>query len=185
MFKRFPHPEALPPSSTVFLTFTNGHYSELMLNSLATIAALGRPAFVYCFDDAAVQLCKEYGIPYFQAPPDRMMATADFRQDAAKFLEMGVHKPEIVLRLFQGMRPVAEPATTTLSSCSLQCHRMDSLCQPHSLSGTCAEFEVEQVILTDTDTVWMRDPVPYLAHHPNAHIFTLSLIHISEPTRPY
>jgi hypothetical protein len=102
MFKRFPRPEALPGNSTVFVTFTNGHYSTLMLNSLATIAALGFPAFVYCLDMEAVKLCEEYGIPHFQTDRARMLESSDFRQDRAKFLKMGVHKPEIVQRLFQG-----------------------------------------------------------------------------------
>lgn len=103
LFSVFPTADDLPPNSTVFLTFTNGHYSDLMLNSLATIAALGLPAFVYCFDDLAVQLCNDHGIPYFAAPTQRMMESADFRQNAAKFLEMGVHKPEMVQRLFDGL----------------------------------------------------------------------------------
>jgi hypothetical protein len=97
-----PRLEDLPNNSTVFLTFTNGHYSELMLNSLATSAALGVPAFVYCFDLVAVQLCQEFGIPYLQPEAGRMMESADFRQDRAKFLQMGVHKPEMVERLFSG-----------------------------------------------------------------------------------
>ena len=96
IFARLPPIHAVPRNQTVFLTFTNGHYSELMLNSLATIAALEMPAFVYCFDKAAVELCKEYNIPYFSADEDRMFESADFRQDRAAFLRMGVHKPEMV-----------------------------------------------------------------------------------------
>lgn len=104
IFQRLPRPAELPRDATVALTFTNGHYSELMLNSLATLAALGLPAFVYCFDAAAVALCEDLGIPHFQ-PLDaaRIMESADFRQDRAKFLQMGVHKPEMVERLFSGM----------------------------------------------------------------------------------
>jgi hypothetical protein len=97
-----PRLENLPKNSTVFLTFTNGHYSELMLNSLATIAVMGLPAFAYCFDSVAVQLCHELGIPYLHPEHGRMMESSDFRQNRAKFLEMGVHKPEMVERLFHG-----------------------------------------------------------------------------------
>ena len=102
IFSRFPALTDLPVNSTVWLTFTNGHYSELMLNSLATIAALGMPALVYCFDMAAVELCKEYGLPYFAPEADRMFNSTDFRQDRALFLQMGVHKPEMVMQLFRG-----------------------------------------------------------------------------------
>jgi hypothetical protein len=101
-FSRLPRSHELPSNSTIFLTFSNGHYSDLMLNSIATIAALGFPAFVYCFDEAAVAICRDYGIPFFSPQRERMMQSSDFRQDHAKFLEMGVHKPEIVLKLFQG-----------------------------------------------------------------------------------
>jgi hypothetical protein len=103
MYRRLPRVEELPPESTVFITFTNGHYSDLMLNSVATLTALGLSVFVYCFDMQAVQLCKDMGIPYFTPPPGRFMEASDFRQDRAKFLDMGVHKPEMVLRLFEGV----------------------------------------------------------------------------------
>jgi hypothetical protein len=73
-----------------------------MLNSLATITALGFPAFVYCFDQMAVRTCQEYGIPHFQADAARMFDAADFRQDRKQFLDMGVHKPEMVQKLFSG-----------------------------------------------------------------------------------
>jgi hypothetical protein len=92
----------LRPNATVFLTFTNRHYSELMLNAVATIAALGQPVVVYCFDEQAVQVCESYGIPHLQPEKSRLMQAEDFRQDRAKFLEMGTHKPEVVLSLFEG-----------------------------------------------------------------------------------
>lgn len=106
-FKRFPRLADLPANSTVWLTFSNGHYSELMLNSLATIAALGMPALVYCFDEEAAALCEEYGLPYFAPPPSRMFNSTDFRQDRALFLQMGVHKPEMVMQLFRGEHALA------------------------------------------------------------------------------
>lgn len=166
IFQGLPQLHDLPRNATVFLTFTNGHYSELMLNSLATIAALGLPAFVYCFDKAAVELCEDLGIPHFQ-PPDaaRMMESADFRQDRAKFLEMGVHKPEMVERLFSGasVRLVhlemyghaaadvcnafeAQPFVPWISAwgCTVRacrhCERprLCGTCQPCSVSATCA-----------------------------------------------
>jgi hypothetical protein len=118
IFHRLPRPEDLLPGSTVFVTFTNGHYSDLMLNSVATIAALGLPVFVYCFDQRAVELCTDLGIPYFTPAKERFMEAADFRQDRAKFLEMGVHKPEMVLRLFDGSSSQASLCATGLRACS-------------------------------------------------------------------
>jgi Nucleotide-diphospho-sugar transferase len=35
-----------------------------------------------------------------------------------------------------------------------------------------AEYQVQQVVLTDTDTVWLRNPLPYLERHPSALVFT-------------
>lgn len=119
IFRQLPRAEHLPRDSTVFVTFTNGHYSDLMLNSVATLAALGLSVFVYCFDVQAVQLCQDLGIPYFTPPPDRFMEAADFRQDRAKFLEMGVHKPEIVLRLFEGVRATGSCHQGSKQPCAL------------------------------------------------------------------
>ena len=148
------------------MTFTNGHYSDLMLNSVATLAALGLPVFVYCFDVQAVQLCQDLGIPYFTPPPDRFMEAADFRQDQAKFLEMGVHKPEMVLRLFEGGYPSASdiPATNNGPSKGADFTRQRA--------GLPAEYHAQQVVLTDTDTVWLRNPLEYLNRHPSADVFT-------------
>lgn len=114
IFSALPKIADIQPNATVFLTFTNGHYSELMLNAVATIAALGHAAIVYCFDQQAVDVCEAYGIPHLQPEAARLMQTEDFRQNRAKFLEMGTHKPEVVLKLFEGsprstqiVRPVA------------------------------------------------------------------------------
>lgn len=39
-------------------------------------------------------------------------------------------------------------------------------------AAMCTEFHVRQVVLTDTDTVWLRDPLPYLDRHPAVDVFT-------------
>ena len=56
------------------------------------------------------------------------------------------------------------------SVCALRFCGVRSEARPEVRSS--AEHGVQQVILTDTDTIWLRDPRPYLARHPSADVFT-------------
>jgi hypothetical protein len=97
-FKDLPQLPDIPPHSHVFLTFSNGHYSNLMLNAAALIADLGRPIVVLAFDNATAETCEQYGLPYMWS--DVRMDTVDFRQDrcscpaqVSPFPEIAVHRP--------------------------------------------------------------------------------------------
>lgn len=78
-FSRLPSLSEIPAGSDVFLTFSNGHYSKLMLNAAALVADLGFPIVVLTFDQAAQDTCTEYNIPSIRSSVQ--MDTADFRQD--------------------------------------------------------------------------------------------------------
>lgn len=78
-FSRLPRLNQIPAGSDVFLTFSNGHYSKLMLNAAALVANLGFPIIVLTFDRAAEDTCTEYNIPFIRSSVQ--MDTADFRQD--------------------------------------------------------------------------------------------------------
>lgn len=78
-FSGLPRLSEIPAGSDVFLTFSNGHYSKLMLNAAALVADLGFPIVVLTFDQAAEDTCTEYNIPFMRSSVQ--MDTADFRQD--------------------------------------------------------------------------------------------------------
>lgn len=132
IFSRLPKLSDVPPDSNVFLTFSNGHYSEFMLNTAALVAELGYPIVVLTFDKAAKENCEWYGIPYISSEEE--LDTSDFRQDRSNFLLMGAQKPLAVLRLFD-------------------------------------QIQARTVALIDSDTIWLRDPFPWLEQHPDADVF--------------
>jgi hypothetical protein len=78
-FRRLPKLQDIPPQSDIFLTFSNGHYSNLMLNAAALITDLGRPIVVLAFDGDTADTCKKYGLPYIWS--EVRMDSVDFRQD--------------------------------------------------------------------------------------------------------
>jgi hypothetical protein len=78
-FSRLPRMHDIPPHSDVFLTYSNGHYSNLMLNAAALVADLGYPIVVLAFDQAAAATCEKFNLPYMRS--EAQMDTADFRQD--------------------------------------------------------------------------------------------------------
>lgn len=78
-FSRLPRLTEIPAGSDVFLTFSNGHYSKLMLNAASLVADLGFPIVVLTFDQAAEDTCTDYNIPFMRSSVQ--MDTADFRQD--------------------------------------------------------------------------------------------------------
>lgn len=100
LFAKLPPLAQLKPNASVFLTFANGHYAELMLNAVATIAALGLPAVVYCLDQEAVEVCLDHGIPHMQPDGNRFLPSGDFRQDTARFLESATHKVSLLLSFY-------------------------------------------------------------------------------------
>jgi hypothetical protein len=83
-FAQLPRLDQIPAGSNVFLTFSNGHYSKLMLNAAALVADLGYPVIVLTFDKAAEDTCREFNIPSIRS--SIQMDTADFRQDRCSFL---------------------------------------------------------------------------------------------------
>jgi hypothetical protein len=84
-FAQLPRLNQIPAGSNVFLTFSNGHYSNLMLNAAALVADLGFPVIVLTFDQAAEDTCIEYNIPSIRSSVQ--MDTTDFRQDRCGVLE--------------------------------------------------------------------------------------------------
>jgi hypothetical protein len=78
-FSKLPRMADIPPNSNVFLTFSNGHYSTLMLNAAALVADLGCPIVVLAFDDLTAETCEHYRLPYIWS--DVRMDDMDFRQD--------------------------------------------------------------------------------------------------------
>lgn len=78
-FSKLPALHEIPPQSHVFLTFSNGHYSTLMLNAAALVADLGYPIIVLAFDNFTADTCEQYGLPYMWS--NVRMDTVDFRQD--------------------------------------------------------------------------------------------------------
>jgi hypothetical protein len=78
-FQRLPSLHAIPPNADLFLTFSNGHYSNLMLNVAALVTDLGRPIVVLAFDNATAETCTEYGLPFIWSKV--RMDAVDFRQD--------------------------------------------------------------------------------------------------------
>eukprot|EP00892_Ulva_mutabilis_P008482 jgi/Ulvmu1/6005/UM026_0131.1 len=131
-FSKLPRIDEIEPGSNVFLTFANGHYSDLMLNAASLVADLGYPVVVLAFDQDAAAACEKHNLPYFHS--SARMNTTDFRQDQSQFLHMGSQKPVAVLRLFE-------------------------------------QVKAKAVVLMDTDTVWLRDPFPWLDQHPTADMF--------------
>ena len=78
-FLKLPRLKDIRPGSNVFLTFTNGHYSDLMLNAAALVADLGHPIIVLTFDIESMETCVQYGLPYIRS--EQQLEPGDFRQD--------------------------------------------------------------------------------------------------------
>lgn len=83
-FARLPRIHEIPAGSDVFLTYSNGHYSKLMLNAAALVADLGYPIIVLAFDKATEDTCETYGLPFMRSGV--RMDTEDFRQDRCTYL---------------------------------------------------------------------------------------------------
>jgi hypothetical protein len=104
-FAALPRLDEIPPSSDLFLTFSNGHYSKLMLNAAALVSDLGYAIIVLAFDDAVTSVCEEYNLPYIRS--DTAVDTSDFRQDryaTVRFKDRHVHI-RIELFLAAGVGP--------------------------------------------------------------------------------
>lgn len=125
--------EDLPKNKTVLMSYTNGHYANLMINWALSCRRLGIPHFVAAIDDSAAEICQQHGIPYVMA--EYGLGTESFRKDiGGKFRKMGGVKTRLAVEL-------------------LLKHGW------HSLA------------MTDTDVVWLRDPMELLDLHPEADLF--------------
>ena len=181
--------ESVRGAPLLFVSFANAAFFDMLLNWSHAVARLGVPYYVGALDAKCAWLAAQHGLPHGLLTEvlreQQTVGSANFRTNLTVFRGMGALKarPGVGGRLCARVgastaaRAAARAAARLGARPALAARAPVPACGPdpgaqgHLVRSLLRSYGVQTLVVSDTDTVWLRNPSDYLAKHPLADWF--------------